>query len=484
MAETATGASGGTLTVSAHGQPQGTLRDEFDATRTALINSHRAWASLARQVRDDPWAESKAAPQLAELAAHRARLLEQLGRIGLTWMLRGGRMELLDAGDRPAANTSPLPSPPASAEATERLSAATLGPRWTEARQSAPAEAEPIPLTELLQPLEQPPQDILDANDVAQELRRLSRGIHTELTAAWTTLPRETQRGLVGEVVARARRVQDDLPAGLMPESLRPELDRVFSSMTAFSKREQPGFVFGLMRSHKPVHGTWLDDARAWRSELQQAAGGLGNPEQALDALRAALDDPAQDAEARTEHALACLRSGVSPDDARLIALLTDHIDLLRQHTEFKKTRKAIRVAATEDEAFDAEMKAPASTLPSDWAHWPQVRGKRASIIGGDLREEARQRIESTFEFALVDWVTTDHARNLQVLASAVKGGSVEFVIVLRRFIGHDVDRILRPACRAAGVPWVSVDKGYGVNQIQMAIERFLSIPEDAAPAD
>jgi hypothetical protein len=478
--------------VSAHGQPPQALREEFDETRAALLKAHRAWASLAQKVRDDPWAEAKAAPQLAELESRRAMLLDHLGRIGLTWMLRGGRMELFEAGERPAANAQPLPpsplppSPLASAQATERLSAAALGPSWTAARQSAPAEAEPppIPLTELLEPLEQPPGEILDANGVAQELRRLSRGIHTELTAAWTALPRETQRGLVGEVVARARRVQDDLPEGLMPESLRPELDRVFSSMTAFSKREQPGFVFGLMRSHKPVHGSWLDDARAWRSELQQAAGGLGNPEQALDALRAALDDPDHGAETRTDRALACLRSGVSPDDARLVALLTEHSDLLRQHTEFKKTRKAIREAVSEDAAFNAEMKAPASALPSDWAHWPQVRGKRASIIGGDLREEARQRIESTFGFELVDWVTTDHARNLQVLASAVRGGSVEFVIVLRRFIGHDVDRILRPACQAAGVPWVSVDKGYGVSQIRLAIERFLAVPEGAAPAD
>lgn len=479
MAESATEAPRALPSVSAHGQPPQTLRDEFAATREALLEAHRAWAALSRQVRDDPWAESKSAEKLAALEANRTRLLDHMARIGLTWMLRGGRMELLEVGESaPVAAILPHRSPRASAQATERLSTA-LGPRWTDARQSEPEDHEPIPLPQLLDPLEQPPADIMDADGVAQELRRLSRGIHTELTAAWTAQPRETQRGLVGEVVARARRIQDELPDGQMPESLRPELDRIFSSMTAFSKREQPGFVFGLMRSHKPVHGTWYDDAVAWRAELQRAAGGLGNPEQALDALRLSLSDADEEDEERTEHALTCLRSGVSADDARLVALLADHIDLLRQHTEFKKTRKAIRAAASDDEAFDAEMKAPASALPDDWPHWPQVRGKRASIIGGDLREDARKRIESSFDFALVDWVTTDHARNLAVLASAVKGGSVEFVVVLRRFIGHDVDRILRPACRAAGVPWVSVEKGYGVSQIRVAIERFLSIPEE-----
>ena len=38
--------------------------------------------------------------------------------------------------------------------------------------------------------------------------------------------------------------------------------------LTAYSKREQPGFVVGLSRSHRPVRGAWNEDAAAWYERL------------------------------------------------------------------------------------------------------------------------------------------------------------------------------------------------------------------------
>jgi hypothetical protein len=172
------------------------------------------------------------------------------------------------------------------------------------------------------------------------------------------------------------------------------------------------------------------------------------------------------------------LEAGVAPDDPRLVGLTENHIEALRQSARFKKLRRAIR--ASLNTAESPTPAAESSGPPPDWAFWDVVRSKRAAVIGGDLREDARKRIQDAFGFSMLDWVTTDHARNIQVLAAAIRGGTIEFVILLRRYIGHDVDRIVIPACRAAGVPWISVERGYGVSQITLAIERYRA--SDAPP--
>ena len=72
-------------------------------------------------------------------------------------------------------------------------------------------------------------------------------------------------------------------------------------------------------------------------------------------------------------------------------------------------------------------------------------------------------------------WRNTDGSINLSQLAGDITGGKVDFVIVLRRFVGHDVDRVGLPAARTADVPWVSVERGFGVLQVRTAIERYLA---------
>jgi hypothetical protein len=305
---------------------------------------------------------------------------------------------------------------------------------------------------------------------ISAELDRLGAAIQPRMTALWVQQDRAVQQALVGHVVARARHVQDELDPDLLDPTRAADLDRVFSAMTAYSKKEQPGFVFGLMRSHTPQHGSWDADARAWWGRFERELGPAANPEKALEGVAAAVDSA--DDEAIASAVGAALDAGVEPDDPRLVGYTENHVEALRHSARFKKLRRAIRAGLSTSEA---PVPAAPAGPPDDWPFWDVVRGKRAAVIGGDLREDARKRIQESFGFTMLDWVTTDHARNIQVLAAAIQGGTIEFVILLRRFIGHDVDRIIIPACRAAGVPWISVDRGYGVNQITLSVERYLA---------
>ena len=50
-------------------------------------------------------------------------------------------------------------------------------------------------------------------------------------------------------------------------------------------------------------------------------------------------------------------------------------------------------------------------------------------------------------------------------------------LILMGRFIGHNLDHILRPACVQGNVTWVHVDHGYGPDRVRASIERALGVP-------
>jgi len=460
----------------------------------------------------DTFQEWRGAAALDALRSRRDALAGDLGRLVLSWQRAGGRVVLARSGEHvtveapsaarvvaaastpvnlrtgvlsrpstPAAPPAPAlpPSPPADLSA---LANVQIGPGWSRAVQAPPAptktEPPPAELRPVLALFGEVPR-LLDTKErVEAEVIRLGTATTAEQIGRWPDFPRDIQKSLVGMTVARARHLQDELLEGLWDPARTSDLDRVFSAMTLYSKQRQPGFVFGLQRTHKPVHGSWRADAIHFWTELQSWLNSHGlNPEKVLAELDLLCSTDPDGGEVIVQKALQALEAGVSSEDPRLLRILTPRQDLLKKHAAFKKLRKSIRDAEEQDREFDAELSAPAPEIPADWPWWSLVRGRKAAIIGGDSREEARQRIQAAFAFQSLEWFTTDHSRNPATLAEAVKNGGIDFVVVLRRFIGHDTDRIVLPAARAANVPWVSVERGYGVSQIRISIERFVAAP-------
>jgi hypothetical protein len=77
--------------------------------------------------------------------------------------------------------------------------------------------------------------------------------------------------------------------------------------------------------------------------------------------------------------------------------------------------------------------------------------------------------------------VSTEGGRNPQALLSAIQHKNVDVVLVLRRFMGVEADRLLVPACKASSLPLVSVDRGYTSLALRQAIERH-ALGEVAQP--
>lgn len=377
------------------------------------------------------------------------------------------------------------PPPPPERPATEQLARLVAPPaprlelllREGEGPPSAPppwpreASLGPVAqgraLREVIEHIGSPPF-LQNESDIIAEVAHLDESCGR--LREWSALNQEQKRALIGTLTARARRVQDESDSGTVD---RRALDTCFGRLTAFSKAHQPGFVYGLSRTHKPQHGSWLGDAELWWAALLEMVPELPdveppNAERALDRLHEQLSSASTDDGVAAAFGIA-LDAGLPPDDPRLVDLAAPYFEVLQRKARLKPLRQAVRKAR---EDAEAEAEADRTRLPEDWPHLERTRGKRALIVGGEQRDVTRQRIQDAFGFVDLQWFSpagrgdgalTDRAR------------AVDVVLVLHRFIGPDVRRRLGPACEEAAVLLAGVERGFGVGGVRAALERSWS---------
>lgn len=476
------------------------LRRDFDTTFRALVDVQRELGVLLARAAADPWLEHHDRHRIEDLRTRRKDLMLGWSRLALSWALRGGEVRL-DGHPTGAPAAPPLPPqtvlPPSYGrhEVMSRHDAMNRGEpeiitrtrirrpdglRETEVNE-APVERVPLDmdherLIELLRMLGEPTTPLDSHERVREELAHLSTGTAMPRLDEWATFPKQVQKALVGMTVARSRHLQDETPTEWLPTELTGDLDRLFSTMTGYSKREQPGFVFGLQRHHHPMGLTWLADARRWWADLVDflPEPSVLSPDRALSELRRRVQSGG-DEESVLAQVTITLEAGISAEDPRLVTIMDSYYEALRKEAKFKHLRKAIRDFRKEDEKSLEELQNPELELPEDWAFEGMVEGRHAAVVGGPIAEDARKRLGEVFRWAQVDWVDGDHPRALENLAERARLGEVDQVIVLRRFVGNDADRILVPVCQQARIPVADVPTGFGMTAVRKALETALS---------
>ena len=300
------------------------LQEELLAVQHTLSLRLRAYA-------DDPRVDFMGdGASIDALRDRRDALLLRWARAGLSHLLKGGDILLQSAAvplaeppahpepvrsepppsmapapAQPEPRPTPSPAPPADPRALARLASGGLNPSWTRAESTRPdpeaeraSEASQDSLLDAIRKeLEPIPNLPVDRSAAGEEIRNLDAAC--ALMDHWPLLAQPIQQALVGHVVARARRLQDDTDRDLLGDSQADALDGLFRLLTGYSKREQPGFVVGLMRSHLPKMGSWEHDARYWWDTIDTLTGRepKENPERALARLEAVIaDDPEPDA--------------------------------------------------------------------------------------------------------------------------------------------------------------------------------------------
>ena len=476
-----------------------TSRPDETLLRLAQREAHQAKseqlsAILTRSARLQRWLAQPIDPELrGQLRDDRQRLANELLEVLIGWADLGGTLTLgaadMDAERSPVslagkavfAVVGGMSEEGALPEMPARLEALAPAPLVESLKSLArhfdsgpPVRAESVgPNWEVL--LAKVAHDLGAAGDEGESEVQVLQNVVREADR-WRTLPREVQRTLVGLITARLRRAQDELGVS------GPRLDDTFSMLSAWSKREQPGWVNGLSRGHAPTRGSWSADAEAYRARLprdEAVPAVRENLERLLLGLTAflpefdsapegAIDAVGTQFKSLVRHAL---ENGLRHADPRLIRLCVPHAALFDDR-EFRALRKSLRDDAESAEADDDDRSPP---LPPDWAWWGRTRHRRGVLVGGDPREVNRERLEHAFGFAELDWVGADFKRNnLQTVRDRVRAGKLDLVIILGSFVGHDADDVILPAARECAVDWVHVDKGYGIVRVRRAIERFL----------
>ena len=463
--------------------------DKLDLELDELLDVARRLAA-AIAARPELWQDTSVLQMQAQLAQHREALVDRWVQAALALRLAGVRIRPEqraasrsgtfravstegDVRDRTAQHDAPYTVTGRHVmvddDQRQRLQARLSGqfPIVTrEAQPYSPALGQAVraELGEL-------PATLDGEEAVRNELRLLVRATRPERQESWRSMPADAQVFLIAHLAARARRLQEPPAAPIL---LNLDVDRqveaLFNTLSRYTKEEAPGFVYGLARFHGARGESWLHDAQDQLTQLSanlevRTEPGKANPERELAKLEGLLHEGASD-EAVTEQLDAAVAAGVSRTDARMVRLCRDKLELLGKLGRFKALRKAIKEADETDEAPEKQ----AGPLP-DWPYWPLVRGKRGAIIGGDPREESRARIAQAFDLASLTWEGIDQVRQVETLATQIRGGGIDLIVILQSFINHAMCGKIVDACRSAKVPFAAVERGYGVERVRLAIE-------------
>jgi len=354
-------------------------------------------------------------------------------------------------------------SPPPALATLEELQA--LEQRFgsgTRSTPEAPAQMG-VPLRTLAEQWGTPKQKSeQDCAVVVPRLREAGERLDT-----WLEHPQASQRLLLAYAVARTRHIQQAIGT-----KKGKALDPVFRRLTSFSAVQRPGFVHGLARDHRPLHGSWAEDAQGTWAELGLEHEGKSRASRSftmgelIGALEEGIDDK------QLIEGVIRMVDHPEVDQGHLEQILEPHIAHLKGHKKIKRLRKRI-VKTIKSKQRSIKSPDPEGP-PTDWGWWEYTRGKRCAVVGGDNRNGARRKLRDAFELESLTWESGWDHRRVASLVESIQAGNIDLVLLIRRFIKHKVSEVVIPACKEAGVIFVPVANGYGTRSIQGEIERHL----------
>jgi hypothetical protein len=515
------------------------LRELLDVLLTRLARLERVEEQLA------PRGGRTAATLRSELLGERSSIYVQIGAVVARWAKRGGEIALtsddpdktalIETGPRPGSS-SPLVFPDdADPDATLLAAETVVAAQAVSSESLPPARVSRPPAPSMLPPRPKPPSlesvlhetrrsvravtlpepvgpppDILGSDPGIPEFGAERASLAAEMTwldeqgallPRWRGSTAPLQHAILSWLTARARWCQELLGPGDDAEHVA----RLFPKLSAFSKRERPGFVYGLRRDHRAQSESWHHDCEGWRkqvaehleAEVLQAAEDEQdrNPERALAALEEVLAGAPTNRDIVVATAEA-LELSVRADDPRLLRLIGERRDALAGDPRFKRVRRALRAMAGEDPdatSDDTTMFAD-TTLFGDV---PSLSAEEAAqldalaaelrilMVGGEPREVHRQRLQIATGVAELEWAPATRGGGtgkLQSTAESIRRGSWDGVVLLPRFCGHDVDAMLVPACKASETPWLHLRGGYGVGPMREAVRQLAGHRDGGEP--
>ncbi len=272
-------------------------------------------------------------------------------------------------------------------------------------------------------------------------------------------------------------------------------LEMIFRRLVGLSKQFMPGYIDAFQEGYVADWDQYVVDAQeSFRLAAEASQRERDLRSQRDDQLRRDLEKRTQAREAYRE-ALGDLRAVIAahslPEEgaeaflsvlARVVNLggasEPELLDLVKPYREmvtggdFRVLRKHL------DRIRDDESKVEKdSALRERFAGLiAQTKGRKALMIGGAAREDARRTLRQFFEFDDLEWEPYESTRPalLRSLEQRIKNRGVDVVLILKEFVGHHVPESLRPLCQDSGIPCLMIEHGYGASQIAEALRAGL----------
>ncbi len=236
-------------------------------------------------------------------------------------------------------------------------------------------------------------------------------------------------------------------------------------SIHHLNKDRSFGYIYGLRLDDEPRYtADWDAEADHALTEGLEPTKPKTNPDHTIQCFLK-LDLQTKPIDEIVAHLDVVFKAGVAHDDPRLVNALLDRYNELKGHAKLKRLRNAIKKQLQRSKSKARKQEGPAR----DWPLWHLTRGRSVVIIGGDSRPKVRDRIKNAFGFASVEWPENDAKMQARV-AERLKHGTVDLVLI-NRYGGHDIDKTVLAAVRDDLTRWVRMDRGYGVSEVQRAME-------------
>lgn len=295
--------------------------------------------------------------------------------------------------------------------------------------------------------------------DVMQLLAEASSALRVALEATWLTLP--------------------DIDQDQVHEWIRREGSRRQIYVPRFMRNDDPADpadAEGVMRQADEL-GAEIDEHAARMKEIEEAFKTVGYHLRRIDQSE---EREPHDVQRIAEAVSTLLDLGVPPTDRRFrrafdaqtAASFPDDVpaplaSVLQRVVEWHEAR-----AAAEPE--------PVAQSPREWSEQVrQVRellhGRAVVIVGGEPRNEAKNRIREAFDLAEITWVRlTEHGTG-KPMQAPISREDTALVLVLVKLVGTlHADEAMTYA-RAAGNPFVLLKAGYNPEQIAESVLRQAS---------
>ena len=250
-------------------------------------------------------------------------------------------------------------------------------------------------------------------------------------------------------------------------------LDGVFGALTRMSKEQMPGFIPEFARGTTPPQGNWeyyIEDAREELARAARAASRRVRTKIQVDEAayineirRIVADDSGDDLsfEADFCEAVHDALLALGADNPSLLEIISPFADVVDRDDRLTSLVRRLPVASTRE----------GGRVPTEVLAW--TKGKRGLIVGGQPNADAKATLESAFQFESLEWIASDGAPNGS-LVNRCRQGTLDFIIVLIRFVSHSMSEGISVACRGVPTKLVKVHRGYGVSQVSAAFQEAL----------